>query len=89
MYGRVNQFDECADKTREVLNVLMETPEGRKFWGKLGMYPLEQLPAFLDGASIICELWNIDIPGIVELYNLYMEYGNTFLNVIRRRSEVL
>ena len=89
MAGRINQFDECAKKVRMTLEMLMETPEGSKFWGKLANHPIEQIPAYLDGASIVCELWDLDIPGIVELYNLYMEYDNIFLNVIRRRSEVL
>lgn len=89
MTGRTNQFDECVVKARTTLDILMETPEGRKFWGKLANHPLEQIPAYLDGASIVCELWDLDLPGIVELYNLYMEYGNIFTNVIRRRSEVL
>lgn len=89
MTGRTNQFDECVVKVRTTLDILMETPEGRKFWGKLANHPLEQIPAYLDGASIVCELWDLDIPRIVELYNLYMEYGNIFTNVIRRRSEVL
>lgn len=89
MSGRINPFDECASQVRDVLDILMDTSEGRKFWGKLANHPLDQIPAYLDGASIICELWDIDIPGIVELYNLYMKYGNTFINVIRRRGEVL
>ena len=89
MAGRTNQFDECADKVRTALKILMETPEGHKFWGKLANHPLEQIPAYLDGASIVCELWDIDIPGVIELYNLYIEYENIFLNVIRRRNEVL
>ena len=89
MPGRINQFDECTKKVRAVLELLLSTPEGSKFWGKLANHPIEQIPAYLDGASIVCELWDLDIPGIIELYNLYMEYGNIFINVIRRRSEVL
>ena len=89
MFGRANKFDRCVDEVRKTLDVLMETPEGRKFWGKLANHPLEQIPAYLDGASVICEIYDLDIPGIVELYNLYVEYENIFLNVLRRRDEVL
>ena len=89
MTGRINQFDECAKKVRMTLELLMETPEGTKFVGKFLNHSIEQIPAYLDGASILCEIWGLDIPGIIELYNLYMEYDNIFLNVIRRRSEVL
>ena len=82
----LNQFDECARKTREVLDLLFETPEGKKFWGIFANHTYDSMPAFLDGAATICDVWDLDIPGIIEFYNLWAEYGNVFINVIRRSA---
>ena len=82
----MTEYDVCAKKVREVLELLFETDEGQKFWGVFANHTYDSMPAFLDGASIVCSIWNLDIPGVIEFYNLWAEYGNIFINVIRRRA---
>ena len=57
---------------------------GRKLFGKIMNTPRDNLESYLQGCVDICQLSNIEVPGLEELYNSVLENGiNDTLNALK------
>ena len=48
---------------------------GRKLFGKIMNIPDEHVESYLQGCVDICQLANIEVPGLEEIYNSVLENG--------------
>ena len=57
------------------LSDMIKDKIGRKLFGKIMNTPRDNLESYLQGCVDICQLSNIEVPGLEEIYNSVLENG--------------
>lgn len=57
------------------LSDMINDKVGRKLFGKIMNTPRDNLKSYLQGLVDICQLSNIEVPGLEEIYNSVLENG--------------
>lgn len=71
----------CSTDTNDYSSIDLDLSDmikdkiGRKLFGKIMNTPRDNLKSYLQGLVDICQLSNIEVPGLEEIYNSVLENG--------------